>query len=97
MYPLPPALTRRIQALESELGYHPNLETIPLFQEPMVLLTNTSSSYPDVVSPTILDPRNEIFIPWNPEYQSWHDYWFGSVTRYHSFMDQMNLLEYFLS
>lgn len=54
MYPLPPALTRRIQALESELGYHLNLETIPLFQEPMVLLTNTSSSYPDVVSPTIL-------------------------------------------
>lgn len=84
-------------SLISDTRYYPNLETIPLFQEPMVLLTNTSLSYPDVVSPTILDPRNEIFIPWNPEYQSWHDYWFGSATRYHSFMDQMNLLEYFLS
>lgn len=84
-------------ALISDPRYYPNLETIPLFQEPMVLLTNTSISYPDIVSPADLDPHSEIFIPWNPEYQSWHDYWFGSATQYHSFMDQMSLLEYFLS
>lgn len=84
-------------ALISDERYYPNLETIPLFQEPMILLTNTSQSYPDIVSPESLDPHNEIFLPWNPEFQIWHDYWFGFPVQYHAFMDQMNLLEYFLS
>lgn len=84
-------------ALISDPRYYPNLETIPLFQEPMILLTNTSASYPDIVSPAFLDPRNEIFLPWNPEFQTWHDYWFGSSMQYHSYIDQMSLLEYFLS
>lgn len=84
-------------ALISDDRYYPNLETIPLFQEPMILLTNSSQPYPDVVSAKSLDPRREIFLPWNPEFQAWHDYWFGSAVWYHAFMDQMNLLEYFLS
>ena len=84
-------------AFISDQRYYPNLETIPVFQEPMVLLTNNSISYPDIVSPKSLDPHNEIFLPWNPEYQSWHDYWFGSSTSYRAFTDQMNLLEDFLS
>lgn len=84
-------------ALISDTRYYPNLETIPLFQEPMILLANTSAAYPEVVSPDMLDPQNEIFLPWNPEFASWHDYWFGSTAQYHAFMDQMSLLEYFLS
>lgn len=84
-------------ALISDDRYYPNLETVPLFQEPMILLSNTSASYPDIVSPKSLDPHNEIFLPWNPEFQTWHDYWFGSAIQYHSYMDQMSLLEYFLS
>lgn len=84
-------------ALISDARYYPGLETIPLFQEPMILLVNTSRSYSDIVSPKSLDPRNEIFLPWNPEFQTWHDYWFGSTVQYHAFMDQMSLLEYFLS
>ena len=84
-------------AFISDVRYYPNLETIPLFQEPMILLTNTSTDYPDIVSPASLDPQKEIFLPWNPEFQAWHDYWFGSSFQYHSYMDQMSLLEYFLS
>lgn len=84
-------------ALISDPRYYPNLETIPLFQEPMVLLANTSAIYPEMLSPSMLDPHNEIFLPWNPEFQSWHDYWFGSSMQYHAFIDQMSLLEYFLS
>lgn len=84
-------------ALISDDRYYPNLETVPLFQEPMLLLSNTSASYPDIVSPKFLDPHNEIFLPWNPEFQTWHDYWFGSAAQYHSYIDQMSLLEYFLS
>lgn len=84
-------------ALISDTRYYPNVETIPLFQEPMVLLANTSDTYPEIVSPDMLNPHNEIFLPWNPEFASWHDYWFGCTTQYHAFMDQMSLLEYFLS
>ena len=84
-------------ALISDPRYYPNLQTVPLFQEPMILLVNSSSSCPDTVSPKALDPRNEIFLPWNPEFHAWHDYWFGSAAQYHAFMDQMSLLEYFLS
>lgn len=84
-------------ALISDTRYYPNLETIPLFQEPMVLLANNSVSYSEVVSPQSLDPHNEIYLPWNPEYESWHDYWFGSTVQYRAFTDQMSLLEDFLS
>ncbi len=84
-------------ALISDTQYYPDIETIPLFQEPMILLANTSATYPEVVSPASLNPRSEIFLPWNPEFQSWHDYWFGSTMQYHAYMDQMSLLEYFLS
>lgn len=84
-------------ALISDTQYYPDVETIPLFQEPMILLTNTSNVYPDSVTPSALNPREEIFLPWNPEFQSWHDYWFGSAIQYHAYMDQMSLLEYFLS
>ena len=84
-------------ALISDVRYDPNLETIPLFQEPMILLSNHEASYPKKVSPDILDPYQEIYLPWNPEYQSWHDYWFGSNLRYRAYTDQMKLLEDFLS
>lgn len=84
-------------ALISNTRYYPNLETIPLFQEPMVLLTNNSVAYPNIVSPESLNPCNEIFLPWNPKYQSWHDHWFSAAALYRAFTDQMNLLEDFLS
>lgn len=84
-------------ALISDDRYYPNIETIPLFQEPMILLCNQNTSCPDVVSPETLAPDKEILLPWSPEFDSWHDYWFGSSSRYHSFVDQMGLLEYLLS
>ncbi len=84
-------------ALISDTRYYPNLETIPLFQEPMLLLTNSATDYPENISPDMLDLYNEIYLPWNPEFASWHDYWFGSAPQYHAYMDQMSLLEYFLS
>lgn len=77
--------------------FYKNVETIPAFQEPMVLITNIKSHYPEKVSPQMLDPLKEIRLPWNPEYDTWHDYWFQSTSEYSVSLDQMNLLEYFLS
>lgn len=81
----------------SDDRYYRDIETIPLFQEPMVVLANNHTSYPDVISPNNLNPANEILLPWNPEFQAWHDHWFHPSKPYHSFVDQMSLLEYFLS
>lgn len=84
-------------ALISDDRYYKDIETIPLFQEPMLLLCNHYCDCPDTVSPELLAPDKEILLPWSPEFDAWHDYWFGSDSKYHSFVDQMGLLEYLLS
>lgn len=84
-------------ALISDDIYYKGVETIPAFQEPMVLVANNSQTYPDTVHPKELDPHQEIRLPWNPEYDMWHDFWFKSTPEYRVSLDQMNLLEYMLS
>lgn len=81
----------------SDDRYYQDIETIPLFKEPMVVLANNNNSYSDIISPDDLNPAKEILLPWNPEFQAWHDHWFHPSRPYHSFVDQMSLLEYFLS
>ena len=49
-----------------------------------------------VVSPSDLDPEKEIRLPWDPEYDMWHDYWFGPGVRPRVMLDQMSLMEFFL-
>ncbi|MDO4345122.1 MAG: LysR family transcriptional regulator [Eubacteriales bacterium] len=84
-------------ALISDDIYCKDVETIPAFQEPMVLAANSAMILPDNVHPKDLDCRQEIRLPWNPEYDAWHDFWFGPAPEYRVFLDQMNLLEYMLS
>lgn len=84
-------------ALISDDIYYKGVETIPAFQEPMVLLANNSRKYPETVHPRQLDPHQEIRLPWNPEFDAWHDFWFKSTPEYRVSLDQMNLLEHVLS
>lgn len=49
-----------------------------------------------MLSPSCLDPEKEIRLPWNPEYDTWHDYWFGLGVRPRVMLNQMSLMEYFL-
>lgn len=84
-------------ALISDDIYYKDTETIPAFREQMVLAANNSRTYPTTASPKMLDPHQEIRLPWNPEYDAWHDYWFKPVPEYRVFLDQMSLLEYALS
>lgn len=76
--------------------YYKNVETIPAFSEPMVLVANNSLSYPSSVSPAMLLPNQEIRLPWNPEYDAWHHYWFHSKPEFKVSLDQMDLLEHAL-
>lgn len=82
-------------ALISDDMYHPHVETIPAFREPMVLLTTRGSPLPQTVHPTQLDPAHELRCPWNPEYDLWHAFWFSTAVSPQAVVDQMSLLESF--
>lgn len=83
-------------AFISDDMFYRNVETIPAFLEPMVLVANNSCNYPDSVTPATLKPNQEIRLPWNPEYDAWHDYWFHSRPEFKVSLDQMDLLEHAL-
>ena len=82
-------------AIISDDMYHPHVETIPAFREPMVLLTRSGSPLPDRVHPSQLDPARELRCPWNPEYDLWHTFWFSSAVSAQAELDQMSMLESF--
>ena len=75
--------------------YHPQVETIPAFREPMVLVTGPGSPLPARVHPSQLDPSRELRLPWNPEYDLWHSFWFSGGAQPRAVLDQMSLLEDF--
>lgn len=83
-------------AFISDPMHYKSVETIPFFREPMLLAANISCDFPPKVHPSALKPENEIRLPWNPEFDIWHDRWFSSHAGYQVFLDQMTLLEYFL-
>lgn len=84
-------------AIISDDMHFGGVETIPLFREPMVLVTHPYTYHSEKIHPSQLDPALEIRLPWNPEYDMWHDIWFHPAIHPKAFLDQMDLLETFLS
>jgi len=80
-------------ALISDDMYHTQVETIPLFREPMLLLVGKDSPLSGSIHPSELDPAKEVRLPWNPEYDLWHSFWFRSGARPRIVVNQMTLLE----
>jgi len=81
-------------AFISDDMYSHSVDTVPFFSGKMVLLATDWRE--KTVRPSDLDPQKEIRLPWNPEYDMWHDYWFGPGARARVLLDQMSLMEYFL-
>ncbi len=52
--------------------------SLPIAFEEYVLICSKSSSLENIVHTGSLDPRKEIFIPWDSNTNLWHDYWFGN-------------------
>ena len=77
--------------------YHTQVETIPAFRSRMVLLTGPGLDWAETVHPSALDPSRELRLPWNPEYDLWHSFWFSSAAAPRVVLDQMSLLEEFFS
>lgn len=84
-------------AFISDDMYHPQVETVPAFREPMVLVAGEGSGLPETVHPSRLDPSRELRLPWNPEYDLWHSFWFSAAAEPRAVLDEMALLEEFLS
>ncbi len=84
-------------ALISDDRYVPGVETVPAFREPMLLAAAEGLSLPERVHPAQLDPRRELRLPWNPEYDLWHDFWFRASDRPRAVLDMMPMLEQLFS
>lgn len=80
-------------ALISDDMYHAQVETTPLFREPMVLLAGAGSGLSGTVHPAQLDPAKQVREPWNPEYDLWHSFWFRSGARPRLVLNHMSMLE----
>ncbi len=84
-------------ALISDDMYSREVLTIPAFQEPFVLVGGESWKDAENVHPTELNPENEIRLPWSPEFDIWHEKWFDITVRPSVNIDQMSLMEEFLT
>lgn len=81
-------------ALISDYRYARTVRTMPLWREPFVLLGGPEGM--GAVSPESLNPANEIRLPWNPEFDTWHNQWFDAAVQPRVRLDQMSLMESFL-
>jgi len=73
-----------------------SIETIPAFREPMLFVAGKNVNLPAKIHQSTLDVTHEIKIPWSPQFNIWHDYWFGAFAKPKVILDQMSMMEYFL-
>ena len=79
-------------AIISDRMYHPRVKSLPVFREPMVLVMNGPAPA-GAMLPSALDPVREVRMPWYPECDQWHDYWFGPDVQATVLLDQMAWME----
>jgi len=84
-------------ALISDDMFYPQVETVLAYREPMVLAAGSACALPARVHPSLLDPARELRLPWNPEFDLWHSFWFSGGAQPRAVLDQMSLLESFFS
>lgn len=96
-------------AFVSNPMYSRTVQTIPLFSEPFVLASRsrmgetsgkgdaaTGTDTTEKISTRMLAPDNEVRIPWNQEYDSWHRQRFDESIYPNVLLDEMSLMEEFL-
>lgn len=76
--------------------YNKDVKTVPIFSEKMCFISNKENNYPTSVHPSNLDCKLEIKLPWNPEFDKWHNYWFGATSKSLIIVDKMSILDDFL-
>lgn len=84
-------------ALVSDLLNSRRIVPFPVFREPFVFAGGESWRETGRVTPDMLDPEEQIRLPWNPEYDIWHSRWFPPDANPSLTADKMEFLEYFLN
>lgn len=75
-----------------------NIMLTPILSEPFKLLRYAPGRDPvDEVDPSELDASWEVFQPWGPEYQQWHDYWWPAPQHPFVSFDATGMMGLFLS
>lgn len=75
-----------------------NVITKPLFKQKYYVVRY--AKYPSAVrriNPKDLDSRYEIYMYWGGDYEAWHEQIFGESTLYHAWVDNVSLLQRFLT
>ncbi len=80
-------------ALISDPMAQPQVETVPAFRQPMLLVAGRENALPERARPSDLDPAKELRLPWNPEYDRWHAACFGPSAVPRAALDETALLE----
>ena len=84
-------------ALVTHKLYSANIETIPASREKVVFISSENAAYPEDLSAAELDPGKELRVSWMPEYDDWHDSVFPTGSQSLVYLEQMSMLEDFLS
>ena len=84
-------------ALVGKEKYSKTIATVPICKAPFKLVCNKKDLATKEIHPSQLDPAQEIQVPWNNQFQNWHDYWFGASAKPRVWLDMMPLLEYFIA
>ncbi len=64
----------------SNVYNYPNLQTMPLYEEELVLLYHQSHPFHETKNKKDLDTKDEIFQHFSPDYLHWHQHYFNSST-----------------
>lgn len=84
-------------ALVSDLLNSRKAVPFPVFRGPFVFVGGERWNGTARVTPNMLDPEQQIRMPWNPEYDIWHSRWFPPDANPSLTADKMEFLEYFLT
>ena len=93
---------KAVENKEADMGLITNphffkkVQTVPLFEEKLVLICNKDAGYEDGILPSYLKSADEIYIPWSNSFMMWHDYWFGNDPEVKVMLDNMALLRQLL-
>lgn len=71
------------------------VNTIPAYKENMILLARGIYEGIQTIRPRQLDVSQELFVPWSPDFQDWHDFWFGSGASPKIFGDSPPTMKHF--
>ena len=84
-------------AMVSDLLNSRKVVPFPVFREPFVFVGGERWAGTARVTPNMLNPEEQIRLPWNPEYDIWHSRWFPPDANPSLTADKMEFLEYFLN